>query len=142
VSRKKVPAELTATDHETMRVRHEVTPMKPEDEGYSRGRLPNGVFGFTDSPAEKDGGFFSKGGYSVFEVHKLHDGSVSILGYVTPQEAELLNAGVQNVEFSLYPSPNENSGQLIAIPSGRIVKAKPVSYIDVTHLPLIVGPAE
>lgn len=137
-----MPAELTASDRETLRVRHEVKPLSAEDEGYSRGRLPNGVYGFSDSPAEKDGGFFSKGGYSVFEIHKLTDGSISILGFVTPQEAEMLNAGAQTVEFSLYPSANDKSTQLIAIPASRIVKAKPVSYIEVTHLPLIVGPAQ
>jgi hypothetical protein len=104
----------------SLRAAHRVTLVSDQDEGYSVGQLSHGVYGFTYTPQEA-APLFGKKMFHNFEVHKLHDGSVHLVGFVTEQAATQLETGGA-IEVSLYPDPYEQAVNAVSVPLARVMK--------------------
>jgi hypothetical protein len=111
-----------------------------DQEGGSVGQLPNGVYGYTYSPISEETPLFSQKGFQSFEVHKLADGAVRVIGYVTEQEAAAIESGHDPVEFNLYPAPHGESAKIVAIAGARIVRAKAPSRTDGNFMRIDLDP--
>ncbi|MCX6593830.1 MAG: hypothetical protein NTZ56_20130 [Acidobacteria bacterium] len=133
-------SQTTALDPQAIRTKNGLSPVPAASEGLSRNRVPNGTFGFTSAPGEPDGGLYSKQIFQSFEIHKLADGSIQILGYVTAQEAEMFHGGLQTLDVHMYPAVREAADTLISLPWARIRRSLPVSRIDGNYLPVTIAP--
>lgn len=108
-------------DIETLRVRHQVRLVAPEEEGRTMDALPDGVYGFSYAPGQGQVPLFARKGYHSFEFHKAADGSRYVVGFVTPQEAADIESGQGGAAVTLFPDPWEKSGQLVSLRLERIV---------------------
>lgn len=122
------------------RRRHHVTPVLEELEGVPLGSLPDNIFGFTSSPLNESTPLFAMRIHQSFEVHKLEAGTVVLMGFVTPQEAETFSRGRESVEVRLYPEPRDEAQAFIEVPLVRVGRAKPMSRSDGNYLPLQLDP--
>jgi hypothetical protein len=62
----------------------------------------------------------SKGSVTLVEIHKLHDGSVSVIGYVGPETLIRLREGIAPSEtFTFYSGSLKEAANIIAIPQSR-----------------------
>jgi len=84
-------------------------------------RLPPGVYGFAYAPGQDEVPVFAGHSYHSFEIHKLTDGVLFLLGFVTPEEAQALEAGQPGAAVTLYPAPWEDSQVLVSVPANRMV---------------------
>lgn len=82
--------------------------------------LPNGVYGFTYSPG-MEAPLFSLDKYHSFEIHKLADGSVRIIGYVTAEKLAQLNNSNDVLEMQVFPGPWGNADKMAVIPGEWVV---------------------
>jgi hypothetical protein len=104
----------------SLRAAHRVTLVSEQNEGYSVQKLTNGVYGFTYAPQDA-APLFSKKMFHNFEVHKLHDGSIHLVGFVTEQAANQLESGGA-IDVSLYPDPYEQAVNAVSVPLARVTK--------------------
>ena len=123
---------------ELMRARHHVTLVDDRDEGADVTRLPCGIYGFTYSPLQTTPMFRKKATQS-FEVHKLSDASVHLIGFVREGDASRLSASSDRVELRLYPEPWEDAFTATSIPVSRIQSSRGPSRSDGNALWLVVG---
>lgn len=120
---------MSQNEIEQMRATHRVVPVSKDDEGYSFKKIANSVYGFTYAPGNQDFGLFLKQPRQSYEVHKLADGTILILGYTTTEFAEKLKStGAQ--DFQMYPEPREEYNVLVALPHDRIANAKALDRDD------------
>src|ERR1044072_9032847 len=115
-----MPETTTNLDH--LRAERNLRELEAAEEGTTAERLPDGVYGFTYSPAE-DVPLFAKKNWHSFEVHKLADRSQSLVGFVTGKEAKNVRSGAP-AEITLFPDPWEESTELVSVPLTRAVPAK------------------
>ena len=115
--------ETTGNDLEQLRAAHRVRLVQDAEEGFAADRQPNGVYGFTYAPAEAAVPLFLKKTWHSFEVHKLEDGELHLVGFVTGKEAELIRNGLQG-EVTLFPDPWEESKELVSVPMARALPSK------------------
>ena len=115
--------ETTVNDLEQLRAAHRVRLVDDAEEGFAADRLPNGVYGFTYAPAEASIPLFVKKNWHSFEIHKLEDGEILLVGFVTAKEAEMIRSGQQG-EVILFPDPWEESKELVSVPMSRALPAK------------------
>jgi hypothetical protein len=108
---------------ERLRARNGVRLMDKQQNGTGIARQPNGVYGFTYAPHQESPLFHQKSFHS-FEMHKLSDGSVHIIGFVTEEAAAKLSASDEYFDLDLYPDPWESSVQAVSIPSSGILENK------------------
>ena len=111
-----------------------------KEEGTSIGRLPAGVYGFTNSPASDELPVFTAYRYHAFEAQKLKDGSIQLLGYVTANEKTELEKGEEPVALNLYPDPTGESTHLVAVPLSRIDRRRAPSRDQGNWMPVDVAP--
>jgi hypothetical protein len=111
-----------------------------DQEGVSLGQLPNGIYGYTYSPISEETPLFATKAFQSFEVHKLADGRVRVIGFVREQEQRSIAAGDEPVEFNLYPAPHGESNKIIAIEASRIARAKAPSRIDGNYMRIDLDP--
>jgi hypothetical protein len=137
---------LTETDikaldqgFEALRARHSVRELTGEEEGTGVDRLPEGVYGFTYSPAAENMPLFKERRFRNYEVHKLAGGATLILGFVTPTEAQSLEAGETQVTLHLYPQPETESTRLVAIATDRVLRHGQHSQRGGAGLEILVG---
>ena len=97
--------------------------METAEEGSSADRLPHGVYGFTFAPQEAAIPLFSKQSWHSFEVHKLADGSLHLVGCVTAKDAGLIRSG-GHVEVALFPDAWEDATELVTVALTRVVPSK------------------
>ncbi|MBL8178934.1 MAG: hypothetical protein JNK48_29945 [Bryobacterales bacterium] len=86
-----------------------------------------GVFGFTYSPGTDGVPIFAKHTFQIFEVHKLGDGSVHYVGYMTEEDANALNSATDAVDLKLYPEPFDKAQRFVSVPKEAIIRSRPVS---------------
>jgi len=122
---------------EVMRERHQVTLVDDREEGTDVTRLPGGVYGFTYSPLQSTPMFRKKATQS-FEVHKLPDDSVHLIGFVREGDATRLSASSDQVELRFYPEPWEDAFTAASIPVSRIQSSRGPSRSDGNALWLVV----
>jgi hypothetical protein len=134
-----LPQEATQ-ELERIRSAHRLRALTETESGSGVNRLPNGVYGFTYSPNEENFPLFSDRDLRSFEGHKLEDGSIFLLGFLTPEEkASFENAGAGST-IHLFPEPKGNAVQLVRVPLTRIVRHVENSARKGTGLELLLRP--
>jgi hypothetical protein len=118
-----LPAEVQK-EFDQLRSAHGLRPLTADESGTGVDQLPGGVYGFTYSPAEKNFPFFNARDLRSFESHKLKDGSVYLLGFLTPDQKDAF-AGAQPATLFLFPEPKGNADRLVRIPMSRVT-----SYVE------------
>jgi hypothetical protein len=126
---------------EALRTRNNLQRVTPELEGMSLSQMPDGVYGFSFSSAAPESPLFGSRQFQSFEWHKLHNGSIQVLGFARPEEAAAVNADQEPVDFNLYPDPHGPSSQLVCVPLNRIRRSKPPSRSDGNYIALNVDPS-
>ncbi|MBK5290830.1 MAG: hypothetical protein JJE04_03925 [Acidobacteriia bacterium] len=132
---------MDLTQQEALRASKQLRPLLVEDEGVPLSLLPDNVFGFTFSTLNESTPLFIRRAFQSFEVHKLMDGEIHLLGYLTAEQAGTVQSGGEAVECNLYPEPREKSDQLVEIPVHRISKARQLSRTDGNYMPIRVEAA-
>ena len=110
------------TAREALRREHGVRPVSDAEEGTAAESLPRGVYGFTGSPALASP-LFSVRRYRNFEVHHLASGAVSLVGFVTADEASQLMRGDLDkpVTVTVHPDLEGDATTIVSLPYDRIV---------------------
>lgn len=125
---------------EAFRSANQVTLLEPEGEGTGVVHQPNGVYGFSYAPSQ-EAPLFRGSLHHAFEVHKLPDGTIQLIGFVTERESEELLVEDKYLDVTLYPEPWETSTKAVCIPRARILRAKGPARSDGNPLFLELGPA-
>lgn len=118
---------------EALRRTHGVRLVEPAEEGASIQALPNGVYGFTYSPAIA-APVFRTFRYRSYEMHRV-GGDVFIIGFVTSAEAAGL-AGGATATIRLHHDREGAAHTLAVVPYMRIMKHKQFSVRDTASLEL------
>jgi hypothetical protein len=118
-----------------------LTLVAVEKEGAPLATLPDNLFGFTFSPVNESTPLFTKRQFQSFEVHKLTNGVVHLLGFLTEKEAATFFNGKESMDCHLYPEPRDSSTRLVEVPLERVAKARAVSRSDGNYMPLSLDPA-
>ena len=69
-----------------LRREHNVEIVSSAQEGFAAEKLPDGVYGFTASPALASP-LFADRHYRDFEIHRLANGKTAVIGFVSSAEA-------------------------------------------------------
>jgi hypothetical protein len=126
---------MSQSDREQLRAQHRLMPVSKEDEGLSWSKISNGVFGYTFTPADPDGGIFAKESFLSYELHKLADGALQFVAYTTPEIAEKIKTA-NMPEVELFPVPKESYDVMVVIPKSRIATHKPLERANSNKLKL------
>jgi len=105
-----------------LRSQRALRSLKTEEEGTALPGLPAGIYGFTYSPNFEATPLFTGKRYQSFEFHKLADGAVELVGYVTAGEAERVKSGDPGIEVHLYPDPWKDAAHLVSLPLARLAR--------------------
>ena len=109
-----------AVGQETLRTTHRVRIVTAEEEGGGVNALPAGVYGYTYSPGLVNAPLFTTRRYRSFEIHKLPEGEVFVIGFVTAEAAQQLSSALTDVSIQLQSEPDEQATLLATIPYSRI----------------------
>ena len=107
-----------------LRSQRNLRELESAEEGFAIPALPAGIYGFTYSPNFEATPLFSNKRYQSFEFHKLADGAVELIGYLTPAEAGQVNGSQAELEVHLYPDAWKDADQLVSLPLGRLFRSK------------------
>jgi hypothetical protein len=132
----------TASDvqADALRARNKVRLVEDKEEGLGVDHLPNGVYGFSYAP-QQGTPLFGQKMFRNFEVHKLADGAVHIVGFVTEKEYTQLSLSNDPIELKLYPDPYEESVKAASVPIDRVTKHAEPSRDNGNFLKLQISPA-
>ena len=111
------------------RKKHQVRLVTEEEEGFGVHRLPNGVYGYTFAPGLDKAPLFRAHKYQSFEAHKLADGTVVLIGFVTSEAAKRIET-FEPAKLRLRPEPGEDAVVAVAVPLWRIQRHKEYSTRD------------
>ena len=120
---------------ESLRERNKVRLVKDQEVGFGLDHLPNGVYGFTCAP-QKEAPMFEKKLFRSFEAHKLADGAIHIVGFVTGEEAAQLASADYRGSVKLYPDPYGESLTAVSVPLDRVARSAEPSRLDGNFLKL------
>lgn len=120
---------------ERLRAVNKVRLIDDRERGFGISRLPNGVYGFTYAP-QQESPLFAQKAFHSFEMHKLPDGSVHLVGFVTGEEASKLSSSDEYFDVNLYPDAWESSVNAVSIPSSCILEMKGPSRLPGNALTL------
>lgn len=130
---------MAQSEIEQLRSSNRVVPVSTEDEGRSWSKISNSVYGFSYTPGSSDGGLFQKQPRQSFEMHKLADGSLLIVGYTTADfAAKLKLSGAQEVH--LFPELRDDFTVLVTVPHARVATAKALDRDNYNQLQLSLRP--
>jgi len=111
-------------EREALRAQHQVRPLTEPEDGCGLPWLPDGVYGYTCAVGQRDAPLFSKRIEQGFEVHKRLDGSVHLVGYVSPEDASQMNTVEESARIHLFPDPHEGANTLVSVPLSRVLRHK------------------
>ena len=103
-----------------LRESHKLRLVSEEEEGTGVDLLPAGVYGFTYSPALPNAPLFAMRRFRSFETHKLQNGEVLIVGFVSLEDARSLSSATADIEVRVQPEPEPATDTLVTIPYSRI----------------------
>jgi hypothetical protein len=126
---------------ERLRSQHRLRALTEDESGSGNQRLPNGVFGFTYSCPEENFPLFQNRDLRSFESHKLEDGSMFILGFLTPEEKAALEQKGGSPGIHLFPEPMGKADQLVRVPLARVARHVENSARKGSGLELFLKPA-
>ena len=132
---------MEETERAALRAKHQVRSLTDREDGTGLHRLPNGVCGFTYAPGPRDAPLFRTPRPHTFEVHKLADGKVMLVGYVAPEVAARIENDPQLVEVRLFPAPRNEANTLVSLPLTRMVRHREFSTRDGGAFEMHLGPA-
>ena len=135
-----LPQEATQ-ELERIRAAHRLRSLTETESGSGVNRLPNGVYGFTYSPAEENFPLFNDRDLRSFESHRLEDGSIFLLGFLTPEDEASFEKAGAGPTIHLFPEPKGNAVRLARVPLARIVRHVENSARKGTGLELLLRPA-
>ena len=114
-----VYTDQTATaDQESLRVAHQVRLVSGAEEGSGVNALPDGVYGFTYSPALPNAPLFAVRRYRCYETHKF-GGDICLIGFATVEDAARLSSG-EEATITIQPEADANASVLVQVPYSRI----------------------
>jgi len=111
-------------EREALRAQHQVRPLTEEEDGYALHSLPDGVYGFTGAVATRDAPLFRKSILHSFEVHKRPDGTVLLVGCVSPADASKLDGTRQSATIKLFAERQDGASTLVSLPLHQILRHK------------------
>jgi hypothetical protein len=76
-----------------------------------------------------------------FESHKLADGTVFVLGFLTSEEKASFEKASEPTDVRLFPEPKGSADQLVRVPATRVVSHVENSARTGTGLEIQVRPA-
>ena len=106
---------------EEIRSAHQLRPLTEDESGDGVDNLPKGVYGFTYSPALENFPLFKVRDLRCYEGHKLADGSVVLLGFVTADEKQKLENTAEKATIHLFAEPTGDVDELVTLPMSRIL---------------------
>ena len=110
-------------DQETLRSTHGVRVISTAEEGAGVNTLPDGVYGFTYSPALPNAPLWAERRYRSYETHKLSNGEIHVIGFAdAATAAQLEAAGEQTIQ--IRPEPEAHANLLVKVPYSRISRHK------------------
>lgn len=130
-----------APEQEKLREQYKLRPVTPEEEGLGVNALPNGVYGFTYSPAMENSPLYMERRFRCYETQRLPDGTVSMLGFVSAEDAKKLENQADVVEICVQPEPEEGAEHFVVLPHTRILHHRLVSVRTEHGVTMKVGPA-
>lgn len=123
-----------SSEPDQLRAAHQLTLIDPTDEGAGFERLPVGIYGFSYAP-QQEAPLFGKKMFRNFEVHKLADGQMRVIGYVNEADFQIIEAGRAGT-IHLYPDPYEQATRLVSVAMSRVLRAKSPTRDHGNALPL------
>jgi hypothetical protein len=108
---------------ETLRSDHELRSVTDEESGTGIDRLATGVYGFTYSPAVENFPLFKERDLRCYEGHKLADGSVFLLGFLTAAEKQTADDASATGKIHLFAEPKDDATELVRIPMTRVKRS-------------------
>src|ERR1051326_2898419 len=100
--------DMSATaPQEALRGSDHVRIVSAEEEGFGLNTLPNGVYGFTYSPGIANAPLFAVPRYRSFEVHKLPNGEVFLIGFATADDAGRIESVRDEITIRVQPQPED-----------------------------------
>ena len=126
---------------EELRTTHQVRLIDESQEGTGVNALPPGVYGFTYSPALPNAPLFADRRFRSYEIHKLANGDILIVGFVSTDDARLLEASAGDIEIRMQPEPEVGAEVLVMIPYSRILHHRQYAVRTEHGISLQVGPA-
>ena len=106
---------------DTIRSAHQLRPLTEDESGDGVDNLPKGVYGFTYSPALENFPLFKVRDLRCYEGHKLADGSVVLLGFLTAADKQTLETTAEKATIHLFAEPTGDVGELVSIPMSRVL---------------------
>ena len=107
-------------EQEALRRQHQVRLVEGSEEGSGVNVLPNGVFGFTYSPALTNAPLFATRRYRAYETHKTSAGEVFVIGFATAEDAARFNAAGEELTLRIQPHAEDGCTVLVKVPYSRI----------------------
>ncbi|HXV65381.1 MAG TPA: hypothetical protein VEK15_32095 [Vicinamibacteria bacterium] len=133
--------EETQRQFEQARAARALRPLTEDESGGGVERLPDGVYGFTYSPAEPNFPLFRQRDLRTFETHKLADSRVFLLGFLTAEEkAGFDDPRTARLTLHLFPEPKGDATHLVSIPMSRVLSHIENSARAGNGLALEIGP--
>lgn len=122
-----------------LRATHGVRLVEPTEEGLGVDKVPDGVYGFTYSPAIA-APLFATHRYRTYEMHRIAGGEAMIVGFVSAAEAARLTSSTEPVELALFHDAEGAADTLIAVPYSRILHHKQIATPNQVSVPLRIQP--
>ena len=107
-------------DQQTLRETHDVRLVATEEEGTGVNALPNGVYGFTYSPALPNAPLFAERRFRSYETHKVVSGEIYVIGFADVETAAAVESASGERTIQIQPEPDGNSNVLVKVPYSRI----------------------
>jgi hypothetical protein len=124
---------------ERLRQHHQVTLVDAAREGHPIDAQPGGTFGFTFAPAIA-APLFRQHAYRSYEMHRLRSGEAAVIGFVTPAEQQRLAGGGDDVDVHLFPAPEGEATEIVAVTYDRIRQHRQYSVRNGAGITLKVAP--
>jgi hypothetical protein len=125
---------------EKVRSAHALRALTDDESGTGVDKLPNGVYGFTYSPAIENFPLFAERDLRSYEGHKRADGTVVLLGYLSAQEKDAFEAASEKATIHLFPEPKGEATELVTVPMTRVLGHVEYSQRTGNGLELAIGP--
>jgi hypothetical protein len=106
-------------DQEALRSTHGVRVISPAEEGTGVSALPDGVYGFTYSPALPNAPLWAERRYRSYETHKVA-GEIFVIGFADVETAAKLQSAPGEHTVQIQPEPEGSANVLVKIPYSRI----------------------
>jgi hypothetical protein len=118
------PDIIAGPELEKLRASRGLRALTKDEEGWNIYDLKNAVFGFTYAPGLKEVPVYSKQHYHGFEVQRLSNGEIHLIGFVTPDLKAKMAEPTGTVQAAVFPQPWEESTELVSIADSRMQPAK------------------